>query len=132
MRSPHQRPIKRQPAPSRRRALERLAACPEGCTEALMLANGFSVDLLVDLVRAELASATAEHVAGGGKTIEVARVRITEAGRKLCACALRGWTAAWRLASRNVATIIKEAVEIAATKGAAGPLSQPRQRTQRL
>jgi hypothetical protein len=36
---------------ARHRALELLAACSEGCTEALMRANGFSVDLLVDLVR---------------------------------------------------------------------------------
>jgi hypothetical protein len=40
--------------PDRRRALELLASCRGGCTEAIMLAHGF--------------------------TIEVARVRITEAG----------------------------------------------------
>jgi hypothetical protein len=33
--------------------------------------------------RAEEATATAERVVAGSKTIEVARVRITEAGRKL-------------------------------------------------
>jgi hypothetical protein len=36
---------------------------------------------MVESVRAGLASATGERVRAGGKTIEVARVRITEAGR---------------------------------------------------
>jgi hypothetical protein len=40
---------------------------------------------MVDLVRAGLASAAGERVVGGGKTIEVARMRITEAGRKALA-----------------------------------------------
>jgi hypothetical protein len=35
---------------------------------------------MVEFVRAGLASATAERVVAGGKTIEVARVRITDAG----------------------------------------------------
>jgi hypothetical protein len=34
------------------RALELLASCPDGCTEALMLAQGFTVDQMVELVRA--------------------------------------------------------------------------------
>jgi len=33
-------------------------------------------------VRARLATATAERVVAGSKTMEVARVRITEAGRR--------------------------------------------------
>ncbi len=32
---------KRSPDPSRRRDLEPLAASPDGCTEAIMLAHGF-------------------------------------------------------------------------------------------
>jgi hypothetical protein len=80
MRSPYQRPIKRQPAPSRRRALELLAACPEGCTEGILLANGFTVDMIVDLVRAVLATAARPSEAGWGR--ERSSVRITEAGRK--------------------------------------------------
>jgi hypothetical protein len=39
--------------------------------------------------RAWLATATAEGVVAGGKTIEVARVRITEAGRRVLAKAMR-------------------------------------------
>ena len=36
----------------RRRALELLAASPDGCTEAIMLAHGFTVEMLVELIRA--------------------------------------------------------------------------------
>ena len=68
------------PKPDRRRALELLAASPDGCTEGLMFANGFTAELLVELVRAGLASAHAERVVTDGKMTEVARVRINEAG----------------------------------------------------
>jgi hypothetical protein len=55
---------------------------PDGATEAIMLAHGFTVEMLVDLVRAGLATAKSGRVVAGGRTIEVARVRITEAGRE--------------------------------------------------
>jgi hypothetical protein len=67
---------------SRRRALELLAAAPDGRTEGIMLAHGFTVELLLDLSMAELAIATPEGMVAGGHTVEVARMRITEAGRK--------------------------------------------------
>lgn len=71
------------PQPDRRRALdELLAASRDGCTEAIMLAHGFTVAQMVELVRAGLATATAERVAAGGPMVEVARVRITDAGRR--------------------------------------------------
>jgi hypothetical protein len=41
---------KRAPKPDRRQALELLASSRDGCTEAIMLAHGFTVELLVDLV----------------------------------------------------------------------------------
>ncbi len=47
-----------------------------------MLAHGFSIEQLVALVRAGLATASAERMVAGGKAIEVARMRITEAGRR--------------------------------------------------
>lgn len=59
---------RRGPKPDRRRALELLAASPEGCTEALMFANGFTAELPVELVRAGLASAHAERMVAGGKS----------------------------------------------------------------
>jgi hypothetical protein len=57
----------------------------DGCTEAIMLAYGFTIGMMVEFVRAGLASATAERVVAGRRTIEVARVRITEAGRRALA-----------------------------------------------
>jgi hypothetical protein len=57
-------PVRVPKAPShpatRRTALEFLASCPEGCTEALTLANGFTVELMLGLVRAGLG----DHNAG--------------------------------------------------------------------
>jgi hypothetical protein len=73
---------RRGPKPDRRRALELLASCSDGCTEAIMLAHGFTMMQMVELVRAGLATATAERIVAGGCTLEVARVRITEAGRR--------------------------------------------------
>jgi hypothetical protein len=71
----HQR--RRAPKPDRRPALELLAGSPHGCTEAMMLAHGFTIPQLVELVRAGLATATTERVTGN-KAMEIARVRITE------------------------------------------------------
>jgi hypothetical protein len=38
--------------------------------------------MMVELIRAGLATAKAERVVAGGRTIEVARVRITDVGRQ--------------------------------------------------
>jgi hypothetical protein len=54
-----------------------------GCTEALMLAHGSSIDMMVELVNAGLATATAERVVAGRRTIEVARVRIKAGERRI-------------------------------------------------
>jgi xanthine dehydrogenase molybdopterin-binding subunit B len=69
-----------------------LAGSRDGATEALMLAHGFTIEMLVEMVGAGLATAKVERVVAGGKTIEVARVRITAAGR--CAAASAKPTAA--------------------------------------
>jgi hypothetical protein len=55
---------------------------PEGVTEALMLAHGFRVELLVDLCLAGLATAKPEHMRAGRRTMEIVRMKITEAGRQ--------------------------------------------------
>jgi hypothetical protein len=52
-----------------RRALELLSSCRDGCTEAIMLAHGFTTERMIDLVRAGLATATAERVVAGRHTI---------------------------------------------------------------
>jgi hypothetical protein len=64
-----------------RRALRLLAGSPLGVTEAMMLAHGFTVEMLTVLVRDGLATATPETVHVGKRPIEVVRVRITDAGR---------------------------------------------------
>jgi hypothetical protein len=65
-----------------RRALQVLAASPDGYTEAIMLAHGFKPSLLVDLIRDGLATAKPEREIAGRRTVEVARMRITDAGRQ--------------------------------------------------
>ena len=65
-----------------RRALELLEASIDGCTGAIMLAYGFKTELLAELVNAELATATIEHMAVGGRRVNVIRMRITAAGRR--------------------------------------------------
>ena len=80
------RRVRRPPKPDRRRALELLDGCgTEGCTEGIMRANGFSIGDMVELVRAGLASVTAERVVAGSRKMEVARVRITDKGRRALA-----------------------------------------------
>jgi hypothetical protein len=68
-----------KPSRKPRRALELLAGCRDCCTEAILLAYGFTIPLLVEL---GLATASAERIVAGKLKLEVARVRITEAGRR--------------------------------------------------
>jgi hypothetical protein len=68
---------------TRLRALDLLVGClQEGCADAVMLANGVTVDQMVELVRAGLATATPQRVKAGRERMEFATLRITEAGRK--------------------------------------------------
>jgi hypothetical protein len=77
---------RRLPNPDRRRALELLAGCPqEGCTEAIMLAHGFTITQMVELVRPGLAAAAPQRVKAGRERMEIAVLRITEAGRRVLA-----------------------------------------------
>jgi hypothetical protein len=85
--------------------LSRLRWLRDGCTEAILLAHGFTIPLMVELVRAGLASATAERVVAGKRKIEVARVRITEAGRRVIRL---GVGAMWPWGSRKRADIPQE------------------------
>jgi hypothetical protein len=47
-----------------------------------MLAHGFTIEQMVELIHAGLATAATERVVAGGRAIEVARVRLMEAGRR--------------------------------------------------
>jgi hypothetical protein len=58
------------PKQQRRRALELLEASIDGCTEAIMLAYGFKIELLVELVDAGLATASIERIVAGGRRVE--------------------------------------------------------------
>jgi hypothetical protein len=69
----------------RNRALRLLAGSPLGCTEAIMLAHGFTVELLVDLVRDGLATAAPGIMYAGKRPITVTRLRITDIGRQALA-----------------------------------------------
>jgi hypothetical protein len=73
-----------------RRLLELLAESPEGCTDALLTARGFKLDVLISIVSAELATATPERTFSAGKPVEITRVRISEAGRRALADQGRG------------------------------------------
>jgi hypothetical protein len=75
------RRLRRRPKPDQRRALELLVSSRDGCTEAMMLAHGFTIEQMVELLNAGLATANAERMVAGGKRIEVTRIWITEAGR---------------------------------------------------
>jgi hypothetical protein len=60
-----------------------LTSTPRGVTEDLLvLAHGFDSGMVAGLVRAGLATAQRETVKAGGKSVEVVRIRITDAGRK--------------------------------------------------
>jgi hypothetical protein len=68
--------------PERRRALELLAPCRDGCTETTMLVYGFSIDMIVELINSGLATVQTELFMVGRYQGERARLRLTEAGRR--------------------------------------------------
>jgi hypothetical protein len=77
-------PPKRRLTPEQRRSLELLASDPHGATGAqLVIAHGFGTKMLAGLDHEGLAIAIiGEPVKIGGKTVEVVRITITEAGRR--------------------------------------------------
>jgi hypothetical protein len=66
---------------SKRNAERARTACriPDGCTEPIILTHGFTTDFLVDLIRAGLATAQTERAVAGGRSMQVTRMRITDA-----------------------------------------------------
>jgi hypothetical protein len=76
---------KHRPKPHRRlrRALELLASCADGCTEAILIAHGFTVEQMVELVRIGHATAQTERVIAGGRedlfdALTSSRARLTD------------------------------------------------------
>ena len=85
-RAPMRRPYHyRRPNPDRRRALELLAGSRYGYTKAILRAHGFSIDMMIELVKAGLATTKRERMVADGRQTDVVRVRITEAGRQALA-----------------------------------------------
>ena len=88
--TPRRRTRIHQAKPDRRRALELQAGCgPEGCSEHVLRAHGFTTEQMVELVRAGLASATPQRTRAGREVLEIATLRITDAGRLALAKAER-------------------------------------------
>ena len=73
---------KRSPSP-RRRALELIAAHPDGCTEAVLAAENIPADVLIELVRSGLVVARNERIDDEDGAVETARMWITDAGKRL-------------------------------------------------
>ncbi len=64
-------------------ALEILAAAGlRGCTGATLLAHGFSVEMVADLVHDGLATARRQTMRVGRRKLQFALMRITDAGRR--------------------------------------------------
>jgi hypothetical protein len=62
-------------------ALRMLAGSPGGCTESILLAHGFAIGTLHDLVDSGLATSERRTVCTGQRMIEVTWLAITDAGR---------------------------------------------------
>ena len=73
---------KRRLGPEWRDALRILANAPHGLTESILLAHGLTAETITSLVRDDLATMQPETMREGGRTIEVVRVKITEAGSR--------------------------------------------------
>jgi hypothetical protein len=71
---------------AQRRALTFIADVePRGATEAMLEHHHIKLQLVIDLIKAGLAIPRMENVRANGRTFEVARVVLTEAGRRTLA-----------------------------------------------
>jgi hypothetical protein len=78
-------PRKRGLDDDERRALRMLVGRSHGCTEAMMLAHGFTTEMLVRMVRDRLAVTMPGMVRTGRRQTKVVWVVITDAGRQALA-----------------------------------------------
>jgi hypothetical protein len=74
------------------RALQRLADVPRGIAKTLMLAHGFTHELIAGLVLNGLATEVPDIARIGKQTIEIELVMITDAGRKAIGNRMPGGT----------------------------------------
>lgn len=68
-----------------REALLLLADAANGCRQSMLMARGFAIGMLDDLVRKGLAAAEQRSTRAGGRTIEVTWLTITAEGRRAVA-----------------------------------------------
>jgi hypothetical protein len=68
-------------SPKARRALELLEVDQRGMSESLLRTYGFTSRMLASLVSTGFATAQRQTVKAGGKTMDIVRFRITEAGQ---------------------------------------------------
>jgi hypothetical protein len=68
--------------PDQHDALQQLADVPRGIAQTLMLAYGFTHELIAGLVLAGLVTVVTDTARIGEQTIEVELVMITDAGRR--------------------------------------------------
>ena len=68
--------------PERRGALGILDDAPRGLTESILLAHGVTDQVIASLVRDGLATMRPENTREGVRTVDVIRVKITDAGRR--------------------------------------------------
>src|SRR5262245_53687934 len=73
-----------RPKPDHRRILALLAASRDGLNETALLKHGCTVEQISELVQRGLATMSMQRIPVGNRIIEVARVRITEDGRRTC------------------------------------------------
>ena len=66
-----------------RRLLELLAAAEEGCTDAVLFAQGFAFAVIFNVVKAGLATTQAERLHAASQPVEI--MRITDVGRRALA-----------------------------------------------
>jgi hypothetical protein len=69
----------------RRRALEIIAAHPDGCTEAILVAENIPADLLIELVRGGLVTARSELLEDEDGAVVATTLWITAAGERVLA-----------------------------------------------
>jgi hypothetical protein len=73
------------PSDDDRRALDMLARHSNGCAEAVLLADGFTIRLLAGLVIDGFATGSVARIALDGREKPVVWMKITEAGRQVIA-----------------------------------------------
>jgi hypothetical protein len=66
----------------RRRMLRVLARCPDGCSEAVLMAYGFSIEFIANVVFDGFATAEPSTTRAGGREAIVVWMQITEKGRR--------------------------------------------------